>query len=210
VVSDSALVIVKVDETIVIKNGSVDAQITADPIDQIRFYSVSDTSDGYTIYDDIIFIKIDGAGRTDFIGDTRIDTLLTNGDGSTLEWTRSGGTTDYEMVDDPLYADNDGDTTYIYAALASGFKSLFVKSLLLDSYREIKGVSATFEGRADTGAVYTRSLIKSGSTEAQGDSHLNSVSVYQLRRHQWDVDPDTNGDWTHQTINALEIGVKVD
>lgn len=159
--------------------------------------------------DDIIIMDGSGDSMNDFIGDTRITTLLPDSD-QLEQWIQSESGPTYELVDDPLGADED-DTTYIESSTNTdetrcGFEDLPANTDV------VHAVVSTYAAKmTDAGPRTIRGLINSNSVEQIG-ADLVQTAAYQLVRDFYDDDPGTGSPqtaWTEAAVNALEMGVEV-
>ena len=204
-------VIVRIDEVEVININGIDTSISATDIDLIRFYpgSISHPSAGYMYWDDILILDDSGpAPQNNFVGDLRISVLLPNADTATSAWTRSGGAADYEMIDDVVPGDHDGDGTYLYHSTATG-KSLFDFEAITGTPYFICCVGvAVAAKKSDGGTKSMRAYIDSGGTVSNG-STWSIGTDYQTWRHIWGLNPNGSTEWLTADVDALQAGVEV-
>lgn len=172
---------------------------------QFRIYA----SDLKTYYDDLIIWNTAGAAPTDWIGDTRIDTLLPDGDTATVDWTANTGT-DWQAVDDALNT-NDDATTYI-ASQTAAQESRFTLAALSGTSSIVHFVQPWARAaRADTVSARTyRTLVLSNVTEDVGPSVVDPGTTYAWRRGDLlALNPDDTAAWADADVNALEVGVEI-
>lgn len=121
------------------------------------------------------------------------------------------GASTHEAQDDPLNANNDGDTTYVeladtdlmsvgFPALPSqtGFVRVFGMMAELDEGADLEPDSAVLrvDSNGNPGADFD---LKPG---------LDSVSGYEMFRHAEPLDPDGGGFWTVGSAEAAELQIE--
>jgi hypothetical protein len=158
-------------------------------------------------FDDLYLLDTTGgAPNNNFLGDVRVDFYAVTGNGAVNEFARSGGSANYEMVDDPT---PDGDTTYIYQSLPNR-KDLYQIADMGHTPVSIFGVQGVNSARkSDAGNRQHRALMRSGSTVYDGPVTELSTS-YLMYTDMRQVDPDTAAAWTSGGVNALQVGAGVD
>lgn len=166
----------------------------------------SSGSGGSLRFDDVIIIDETGSDITDFIGDTRIDTIIPNADGGVVDWTASAGD-DYETVDDTPNAAND-DTDYI-SSNTPGQESRFAMTDLGGSL-DIHALQVRLRARKDNAGTRTiRGLVNSNSNEALGPAVGLSTDYAWLRNGVIYENPDGDVAWDVTSVNAVQAGVEV-
>lgn len=188
-------------------------------LDGIRVYNGTglDTKPSTNAYMDNFFIggRATGSGQTaalyfddvyctdgEVFGDCRVKAYFPNGAGATTQWTKSGGSANYEMVDD---VDPDDDSTYNYSSTATQ-KDTFALPATPAGVTAIHAVRVTALARKDDAATREIALVtrSNGTDYESGNFALGTTYVYlsQIR----DVDPDTSADWTTGGVDAMEVG----
>lgn len=153
-------------------------------------------------FDDVVY-RDDASTYPALLGEHKIHTLLPSGDTAQADW--AGGYTD---IDDPLYATNDGDTTYISATTLND-KSEFGLGGLSESPSEVHAVQVTTDARkTDAGTKALTSYLDSSG--GRGDGTEFSVSeTYSSRTDIHETDPNGSIPWTTSAVNAVEVGVEI-
>jgi hypothetical protein len=166
--------------------------------DKIRFVGGS-TNNAWQVDD--IYIG-DSSGTTDFLGDVQIVTLFPNADDA-VQYTRSSGSFNYEMVDD-LPQDNDG--TYNQAD-TSGFEDTFdFASFGIGGGDTIHAVGVNVHHtKVDAGAANIYAVTKSGGT-SYTSSAITAAVGYQLDYRVWIEDPNGDIAWTSTNLDAAKFG----
>jgi len=157
--------------------------------------------------DDVIIMDGTGSYMNDFLGETKIETLIPNADGSNTAWTASAGS-DYQCVDDGLGVAND-DTDYIESSTASQ-KSDFQFSNLNNNPTAIHAVQVRARAKkTDAGARSLRSFITSSASSENGTT-MGLTTNYAWRRNGVHYrDPNGTIAWTGAAVDALKAGVEL-
>jgi hypothetical protein len=164
-------------------------------------------SNGNWYVDDVVIMDGTGSANNDFIGDSKIDTLYPNGEGSVMDWTYNIGSTGYEAVDESATADD--DTSYIYATTA-GTEARFTIANLSDVPDDIFAVQPRYRAKKqDVGTRTMRALINSSSSEATGPTVALTISYSWKWGGLFSTNPNGGGAWTTAAVNALQAGVEV-
>jgi hypothetical protein len=148
---------------------------------------------------------MDGSGSVDYQGDIIILSGVPDADGSSSQWTRSGGSSDYENIDE---GDPNDDTDYLYTPDGEDTVLVSVESFS-DEGRDIVAVQETLHiKKAAPGlAVTCAPVCKSGATTDIGTEFSPVLGYFpQIEIHE--VDPNTSSAWTLSNLNAAEWGVK--
>jgi hypothetical protein len=146
-----------------------------------------------------------GSTNNTYLGDVRIDTVRPNGAGNYADFSRQGGATNWENVDDTLI---DADSGYNYSNTV-GHKDSFDCANLPSIAGTIFGVQVSLGARKDdAGSRTLRALTRLASTDYEG-SDLAPGTDYRFFRHIWEQNPNTSAAWTEAQINGAEFGYKV-
>jgi len=173
-------------------------------INEIRLGSAVNSNE-YCYFDDAYFLSIDGSGSVDYLGDCIIDAKFPDADGSSSDWTRSGGSSDYENIDE---GDPNGDTDYLYTPDGEDVVLVSVGTFS-DLGREILAVQETMYMKKEAPglAVTCAPVCKSGVTTDVGTEFTPVLGYFpQVEIHE--VDPNTSAAWILTNVNAVEWGVK--
>lgn len=164
------------------------------------------TADGVPVWIDDLYV-CDGSGSTnnDFLGDVGNRRLYPTANGTTNQFTASGGGLNYTYVDEE---DVDDDATFVESSTA-GDNDLYAISDPAVTPTDIVAFNVVVVAKSDDGGAKTgRNMILSGSTEGLGDIYSLSAD-YASYRALFPVDPATGTAWTSSGINNVEIGVEV-
>lgn len=158
-------------------------------------------------FDDMYVCDGSGSVNNDFLGTTRVETLLPNGAGDSAQFTPSAGS-NYENVDDAN--GNDGDTTYNQSSTSTHL-DLFTCEDLTDITGTIHGVQVYAQCRVtDTTPTPIIPKCKSSTTEGTGSTiGIGDTSGFVGVRSLFEQDPDAAAAWTTTTVNAMQIGYEV-
>lgn len=157
------------------------------------------------VLDDLYIL--DGTGSApwnDFLGDSRIHTLVPTGAGSNTQLTPSTGA-NWSCVDELPYSTSD----YVTSSTA-GQKDTYATSDLPGTVGTVYGVQLNaIAKKTDAGSRALKTTIRRGSTDYSDSTATNlasgDVTLSSLRT----LDPSTSAQWTTTNVNAMEIGVEV-
>ena len=159
--------------------------------------------------DDLYFLAVDGSGQNDFLGDSRVDTILATGAGNSTQFTPSAGA-NYECVnEDPndeadyLEGDTDGQKdTFAYADVPTDIDDNNIYGVCIDNHAKRTQPVA---------GLLSRNVLRSGGTDYYGpQDYILGDSTSGWKRSTWELDPDDSQPWTQAKINACEFGVELD
>lgn len=153
----------------------------------------------------LIIYSTSGPHPNTFTPETRIYADLANADGAVSDWTRNGGSANYDRVNEQP---NNGDTSYNSAGSAA-LDDLYAFPSSIPGGSIIYGVANELVARKDDAGVNdVQCLIRSGGTTyADGISKALSTS-YQRFRYVWTTDPATGLAWTVTNANAAQVGIR--
>ena len=150
---------------------------------------------------DVVIGDDNGSINNGFIGTVQVLTLLPDGDVSS-GWTRSSGTSDYELIDETT----PDDAGYIEAEddplPAASIVTLSDLPVDIVGVRALQPMIRCFKSDGGDASI-TTSILSNGSADA-GIEHPTSVSA----RYEWDIselDPDTAAAWTPVAVNAATL-----
>lgn len=150
--------------------------------------------------------SVTGRPDTDFLGDVKVETLLPNGDGASLQWTPSTGTTHSTLVDEPLPA----NTTDYVSSATDGQRDLWTLSDLSAGAAQVFAVrSGMYAAKSDAGAASIKQLVRENSGTVTAETTAQPVSTTYaaywgtLRRGK-----PGGGAWSVADVNALQVGVE--
>jgi hypothetical protein len=159
------------------------------------------------IYIDDLYAVTDPSGDW---GDRQIEALLPNGNGSNSGWSRSGGSNNYEMVDE---TNPDADTTYVYAS--STVKDTYAfQNLSASNINTIDAVQVTLLAMKHRDGARTINTVarESGGTEADSGAfemqHGAGGDAFVPIRHVYETKP-SGGAWSESDVNGAEFGMEV-
>jgi hypothetical protein len=154
---------------------------------------------GNVNYDDLYVVN--AATR---LGECRVETIRPTSDTATKDFTRSAGSDNYLLVDDPT---NDSDSTYNQSGTV-GHKDLFGMGNLTGS-PTVKAVSPVFFARKDDATARTvRSYMVSGAT-TQNQTTRGMTTSYAAFQELYELNPDGSVAWDATSVNALQVGYEV-
>jgi len=169
--------------------------------------SVGLWSDGLTpgnIYGDVYVADTLGIVNNNFIGDARVQALLSTGVGAASDWTPNGAAAGWQCVSE---VPNDGDTTYISSA-TPGQRDTFVTSDLASTSGAVKGIQANIVARKDdAGARSVQGLMRQGGVNYDIGAVQNVAASYALYTSVQELNPATGVPFTVAEVNADEFGV---
>jgi hypothetical protein len=180
--------------------------------DYLSFPGIASTSAQHEgiYYGDAIVYDDTGATFNALVGDFRIETILPDADGATVDWTRNTGASDYLAVDDAI-GSSDDDTTYIESTVADEDSYMSYPASTLTDVDAILFAGIMSRGRDDGGVapLQVQGLVNSNATVSTGDNVAFTVaSTYEIMPDWWDLDPDTSAAWGKTGLDAAEWGVR--
>jgi len=146
-----------------------------------------------------------GAGA-DFLGPLRVFHLKPDGDTADEQWTLSGGSDSYALVDENEPVDD--DTTYLSGT--TGQKTLFTYEDVPAGLTDVHGVQLCTSPRQDDVALDLIQQVKSGGTEYPRPAQNIASATYTQIQDIMETDPDTSAAWIEANLNAVQFGVEVD
>jgi len=151
---------------------------------------------------DLVISDNNGSVNNAQIGSVQVVTLSPNGDVSS-GWTRSSGSTDYELVDE-LTPD---DANYIEAGSTLPAASIMTLSNLPPDIVGIRALQTMVRAlKTDGGDATLKVSLVSGVDEDAGATHAVPTSA----QYEWDIsefDPATAALWTPIAVDAVNIKI---
>lgn len=161
--------------------------------------------DVHIAYDDLYICDGTGSLNNSYLGDVRVDTVKPNGAGTYAEFSRQGGATNWENVDDTTI---DSDSSYNYSNTADQRDTLDCGNLPSVT-GSIFGVQVNMAARKDdAGGRAIAALTRVSGSDYVGTPH-NVGTTYRVYTQILEQNPDTTAAWTESEINATEFGYKV-
>jgi hypothetical protein len=155
-------------------------------------------------FDDLYVISIDGVTTGPF-GESRIDALYPTAAGSNAGFTKFGGATNWQSVDEST---PDGDTTYVTSA-TNGTIDTYDHGATASTPTTVHAVQVNLWARKDNpGSAEVAPAFVIGGTGYAG-TNLPLSSSYQDMTECFDVSIATAVAWTGTEVNAMEVGVKL-
>jgi hypothetical protein len=155
------------------------------------------------LLDDFYICDSSGSDNNNFLGNVRVDDIYPNGDNS-VAWTKSGGSTNYENVDETPLADD--DTTYVESSTTNQTDLYDYGSI--SGVGSIKGIQINTDCTETDATSYTLITPVSLSGNQSDDTAQAVASSYTTLMRIVERDPDGNL-WTINNVNAAQFGVKV-
>lgn len=155
-------------------------------------------------FDDIYICDASGGVCNDFVGDSRIVTLLPNGAGDSTQWTVvNAGNNWSAQANNPSL----GDGQYVYSATPGQVDLYNLQDPTLSG--PIKGIQASVYSRKDDAGTRTiATAIKTGGVSFFGTTRSLSTS-YLYYSTIYELNPDTVLAWTGANLIALQAGIKL-
>ncbi|KKM79073.1 hypothetical protein LCGC14_1353600 [marine sediment metagenome] len=122
----------------------------------------------------------------------------------TVQWTRSGGSNNYEMIDDP-YASPDDDSTYIETSVQTNEDLYGFTIFAVPIGSTITNITIHSRcRRIDAGgAEIIRESLKVNGTVYNGTHHQLVLGAYFDNTSVWTTNPATGLAWTIDDINGI-------
>lgn len=165
------------------------------------------TQNGFTM-GDLIISDDTGATFNDFIGDFRIETAVPDADGTTVDWTRNAGASDYLAIDDAIGSPDD-DTTYIESTTAAQDAYATYPAATLTDVDTIHFIAICSRVRDDAGSAPLQvahlcenaASVDVGTTKAVAATYEYVIDIFE-------TDPNGSITWTKTSIDAAEYGIR--
>ena len=159
-------------------------------------------------FDDIVLMDGTGTRLNDFLGVTRISTLLPLGAGTkTAGWESTPDAEDYLAVDDPVAGAHDGDGSYIEATEKNTYTRFTTEFAEAASSVHAVAVACTRRHNSAEDKAYIRQTVRSAGQAQNGSDEL-LPPTYETSRMLLEVDPNGGLDWTQQAVDGLVFGVE--
>jgi hypothetical protein len=193
---------VQVDGTPVLSATGVDTKQTANNYhNRAGFWS---GAPGFT-FDDAYILDSSGSKNNNFLGDSTVTPIYPNGD-SSIAWTRSGGSTNAENVDE--YPSPDDDTTYVESDTVNN-TDLYDYTNLGSLGPSIYGLQINTDCKETDAEPFDLLIpMKLGATQNDGSSMSVGTASWITKMRVAEDDP-TGNTWTLTNLNAAKFGVKV-
>ena len=162
-------------------------------------------------YDDIAVNDTTGTVNNSWCGKGSILLLKPKGVGNYSQFAPSNNTYDnWEMVDE---VPHDGDETYVFSDAADEIDTYEMEELVADKGIDptelvVKAVQVCLTGRYEGVDAHLAPMLRSGTTDHEGDVMTMTSSYYRLFDAMFDVNPFTSAAWTYEEVDALEAGIK--
>jgi len=161
------------------------------------------TGDFGNYLDDTYIFNDQGAAPNNWQGDVRAVQQLPSSDSSTPQWSRSTGTTNYNLVNE---ASSNKDTNYVFTTTVNAVDS-YNLSALLSTPSTILCIQQRMCFRMDDVGPHTvhAQLISGGTTTNSADIAVASTYANQLMA-TYLTDPNTGLAWSASAANAAKVG----
>ncbi len=202
-ISDTGNSILRIDGEEWVNVSNADTNNGGNGADRFAFLANASTT---VLIDDLAIWQEWPTTTPSFFGDLRVHTLYPDNNGNYSQFTGSDGnsTNNYQLVDEAQC--NDAD--YVQSSTASQKDSYSVENPTRTPVT-IKGVQVNSMARKDdAGERSQRLFVRIGSTDYESDTIGLSASFVN-NTHLMPLDPSTAAAWTASSLNAMEIGTKV-
>ena len=158
------------------------------------------------IFDDMYVCDTSGSAPTnDFLGDYRVETLITTAEGANTAWTANTGTKAGAVDDATSY---DSDTTYILDSTPGDRETFTIASLAVGTGTVFAVQTNLVARKDDAGARTIAPVIRTGGVNYDGTTTAGLSTSYLDYTQLYDrLDP-AGSAWSIATVNAMEVGVK--
>lgn len=165
-----------------------------------RLFFTGASSAPTAAWDDMIVLDT----ATRLTNPVRIETLVPDTDGGTLNWVPSSGTAHYAVVDElPVSA-----TDYLSAAFVGDVDELALSALTGTPISIEEVVVVGYASKTDTATRTMNFEVESGATTSTGSAYTLGTSGLRYER-PLATDPNTAVAWTASGVNALLVRPKV-
>jgi hypothetical protein len=169
-------------------------------------YRGATVASSYSYLDDFVVLDTSGSVNNAFLGDTRVEAILPDGNGNSSELVGSDG----NSVDNYLLVREvppDGDVTYVESS-TPGDEDTYAYSPVLSTSGAVHGVQVCLYARktdANPRSIAARQRL--AGVEVAG-SNLTLPAAYAYLLQIFEDDPSSN-QWTIANIDVAEFGVEV-
>jgi len=186
------------------------------PSQTVKYYS--STADGYVTNNTLphatatagVAGTVTNTTTTSYVGqmmdNTSFSTVYPNAVGDYSNWTKSSGTYNYQMVDEP--DEHDSDTTYVSASAASDI-DLYNVGTPTGSPDAWAQITVTIVSRKVTTNSFIRICIKTDGTKYNGSWQAVSSTSYGYKTETWALNPKFGYSWNITSLTALQIGIEI-
>jgi hypothetical protein len=156
------------------------------------------------LFDDIYICDETGSSNNTFLGNSRVQALLPNGNSGSPEWSVEPVTNaNWESAGNT----NMDDSAYVYSNVVDDQDQYTIQSMV--NTPVVFGVQVTGLYRQDDATQRSAcNVITSNSVEVEG-AEFNTPSSYAASLDLFENDPDTLVAWLPTAVNALTVGPKV-
>lgn len=173
--------------------------------DSVQSFSFNYTvSAAHYLLDDVYFMNTTGTINTDFLGDVTVAMLIPDSD-NTAAWTRSAGSVNADLVDDPETPD--GDTTYVHSATTTT-QDWYVMPNGGTNVDTVFGVQVSTVARKDDAVlrevranVKAPTTVQNGATTAMTTTYTGFTDMFETK--------DGSLAWDTTALDALLVGPEV-
>jgi hypothetical protein len=161
------------------------------------------------LMDDIAVNDTSGTYQNSWVGQGGVYLLRPNGDGAVTQWTRSGGTTNYENVDEVPK-----NTTDWVQGQTSGTKDLYTLADLPVDVKIVDMVETVWQAAlSQAGWNSIKGVIRPGTTDYVDVDEREVTSVhpnYVLYKGDiYYVNPGTGLAWQPSEVNGMQAGILI-
>jgi hypothetical protein len=183
---------------LVINLSGIDTKAQAAADVQRMDFIVSGSGAGGLVIDDLYLTNTDSR-----LGESRIYVLEPTSD-SSVQWTRSAGSTNFSCVDEAPF-----NTSDYVASATVGHQDYYGFANLPYVPAAIHAVQTSMFAAKDDAATRTvRANLDSGGTVANG-TDFGLSATYLQKTDLYALDPDTGSAWTSSAVDALIAGPEV-
>jgi len=171
-----------------------------------RWSALTTNLDKQWVDDVYIMDPNDAVGNVTRLADVRVEGLLPNGAGNYSQWSRSGGSNNYEMVDENP---PDDDTSYVYSATAGQLDSYTFDSPTPTGGTVFAAAVNLMSKKDSGGHRYLKALQRRAATDDLSDQLPVFSDEYNNLQHIFELDP-TGAGWTLANLLNTEFGMEMD
>jgi len=154
--------------------------------------------------DDWYICDTSGTKNNDFLGDIKVLSYTPTRDGSRIDFTPVGATSNYQAVNETL---QNSDTNYVTQSGIGmydlyGFTAPSISGSLL-------GIQQTVTARKDDSGTRFIKLIGSYGSNSAESSSVSLLDTYRTYFNIYESRIGTNEDWSFNDLNSAEFGFKI-
>ncbi|GAF84559.1 unnamed protein product, partial [marine sediment metagenome] len=169
-----------------------------------NYFEFRGSANGVQRIDHVYILDEDGTKNNDYLGPSRVDTVLPNAAGNYAQMDAKGQTDNYDCVNEASLDESD----FVHGVANGEKDSYSFPSLPSEVNPTISGIQVNMSAKKNTpDTIQARSLIRKGGSDYFGSSQALDNGVTKIKKQIQETDPSDASDWNKSKIEACEFGV---